>query len=79
MTTDFFANNNEKSRDGVDETVRCIRGNGDGARENAYNNIKYTEQEIGNNEIITGSYYRFATFFVHGDILACRKVVCMEN
>lgn len=43
VSSKFFADDNEKTRNRVNEAMNSIRGNSDGASNNANDNIKYTE------------------------------------
>ena len=61
MIRKFFADDNKKSRDGIDETMDGIRSDGKRAGELADDNIKYSQEEIGCDEEIAGFYDYIAT------------------
>ena len=63
MTGEFFTDEDDEAGDGVDEGVSSVRSDGERASDEADDEIKGGEEEVGGNKKVAGFDDDLATFF----------------
>ena len=76
MFSEFFADDNKQTRNGIDETMDSVGRDGDGARYDSDNDIEESEEKIGGNKVIArfyddGTTRRGSNLRLFGQMLFC--------